>query len=338
MIRAPSLSSAAVNLRPLAHTDLVVSRLCLGTMPFGSQTDDATSLRMIDAALEAGVTFVDTANVYSAGRSEELVGKALRGRRDRVVLATKVANRMGDGPDEAGLSRAAIRRGLDDSLRRLDTDYVDVYYLHHPDYDVPTEETLEALDEAVRQGKVRYPATSNYAAWQVVEMLAIAEREGYAPARITQPLYNLIARGLEQEYMPMAARLGVSTIVYNPLAGGLLTGKQRRGEPLDGTRFDRERHRLGATYLDRYWHDETFDAVDALGAIAREAGLSLVELAFAWLLHHTSVDCVILGASRPDQLEQNLAAAENGPLPPDVVAECDRVWHRLRGVAPQYNR
>lgn len=322
----------------LAQTELSVSRACLGTMPFGSQTDDETSLRMIDQALDAGIDFIDTANVYSAGRSEELVGKALRGRRDRVVLATKVRSRMGDGPDEGGLSPVAIRRALDDSLRRLETDYVDVYYLHAPDYDVPIEESLGAVDEAVRAGKVRYPASSNYSAWQVCELQWIAERKGFRPATVTQPMYNLLARGIEQEYLPMAVRLGVSTVVYNPLAGGLLTGKHTPDAPLPGSRFDRGGHRLGQTYVDRYWHAADFDAVAALSSIADEAGRSLVELALAWLLHHTPVDCVILGASKPEQLDENLRALESGPLPADVVDRCDAVWRALRGVVPQYNR
>jgi aryl-alcohol dehydrogenase-like predicted oxidoreductase len=332
------LSSAAVDRRTLAHTDLVVSRACLGTMPFGSQTDEQTSLRMIDLALDAGVDFFDTANVYSAGRSEQILGKALRGRRDQVVLATKVRSRMGDGPDEAGLSRAAIRRALDDSLRRLATEYVDVYYLHQPDDNVPIEESLGALDEAVQQGKVRYPASSNYSGWQVCEMLWIAERARYRPAWITQPMYNLLARGIEQEYLPMAAQFGVSTVVYNPLAGGLLTGKQRREAPLAGSRFDRSGHRLGETYLDRYWHDADFDAVAELGSLAESTGRPLIELAFAWLLHHTPIDCVVVGASSTEQLEQNLSALASGPLTQDVLDACDRVWSRLRGVAPQYNR
>jgi len=295
-------------------------------------------LRMIDQALDFGVDFLDTANVYSGGRSEELVGMALRGRRDRVVLATKVRSRMGDGPDEGGLSRRAIHRALDDSLRRLDTDYVDVYYLHAPDYEVAIEESLAALDEAVEAGKIRYPASSNYSAWQVCEMQWIAQRQGYRPATVTQPMYNLLARGIEQEYFPMAERLGVSTVVYNPLAGGLLTGKHAPDAPLPGSRFDRSGHRLGETYVDRYWHGADFDAVAALGSIAHEAGRSPVELALAWLLHHTPVDCVILGASRPEQLDENLRALESGPLPADAVAQCDEVWKTLRGVVPQYNR
>ena len=324
--------------RVLPGTDLNVSRAALGTMPFGSQTDEATSLRMIDQAIDAGVTFIDTANVYSGGRSEEIVGKAIRGRRDELVLATKVRNAMGEGPDDVGLSRTAIGRALDESLRRLGVDHVDLYYLHQPDYDVAIEETLEALDEAVRAGKVRYPASSNYAAWQVVEMLAIADRKGYRRAAVNQSMYNLLARGLDPEFLPMAKRMDVATVVYNPLAGGLLTGKQSREAPIAGSRFDGATHRLGDQYLSRYWYDSLFDAVEELRALAARCDRSLVALALGWILHHTPIDCIILGASRPEQLTENLAALDTGPLPDEVVAACDALWQSLRGVTPPYNR
>jgi aryl-alcohol dehydrogenase-like predicted oxidoreductase len=327
-----------VQYRDLEGTDLTVSRAALGTMPFGSQTDEETSLRMIEQAIEGGVNFIDTANVYSAGRSEEIVGKAIRSRRDEIVLATKVRNPMGEDPELTGLSRKAIRRALDDSLRRLGVSHVDLYYLHQPDYEVAIEESLEAMDEAVRAGKVRYPASSNYAAWQVVEMFSIAGREGYLPARLTQPMYNLLARSLEAEYLPMAERMGVSTIVYNPLAGGLLTGKQSRETPLPGSRFDRSTHRLGDQYLDRYWYEAIFDAVEELRSLAERCGRSLIALALGWLLHHTPADCVILGASRPEQLAENLAALDAGKLPADALEACDAVWRSLHGVTPAYNR
>jgi aryl-alcohol dehydrogenase-like predicted oxidoreductase len=307
-------------------------------MPFGTQTDEATALRMIETAIDAGVDFIDTANVYGAGRAESIVGKALRGRRDQVVVATKVHDKMGEGPDEQGLSRAAIHRALDDSLKRLGMDYVDVYYLHAPDYGVPIEESLEAMDEAVRAGKVRYPATSNFSSWQVCETLWVSERNGYRPPTITQPMYNLLARGLEQEYLPMAERFGVSTVVYNPLAGGLLTGKQRRDAPVAGSRFDQDTNRLGSQYRKRYWSDAGFDAVELLSGVARDCGRSLGSLSLGWLLHHTPVDCIILGASRPEQLEENLRALEAGPLPAVALEACDRAWRELRGAGPAYNR
>lgn len=319
--------------RTLAHTDLTVSRACFGTMTFGSQADEAASIRMIAKCLEAGINFIDTANVYNKGASETILGKALKGRRNRVILASKVRGIMGEGPDQSGLSKRAILRAIDESLERLQTDHLDLYYLHQPDYSVPLEETLETVEQLVKQGKVRYPASSNYSGWQVCRMLWIAEMRSYKPAYVTQPMYNLLARGIEQEYLPMTKEFGVSTVVYNPLAGGLLTGKQKRGTPLSGTRFDNN-----AMYLTRYWYDAYFDAVDELMGIARAAGRSPVSLALSWLLNHTSADCVILGASRLEQLEENLRALNDGPLPADTVTACDQVWAKLRGVTPQYNR
>lgn len=317
----------------LRHTDLTVSRVCLGTMTFGGQTDIDEAARLVDHCLDSGVNFFDTANIYNKGASETILGRILRGRRSGVVLASKVRGKMGDGPNESGLSRVAIMRALDDTLRRLGTDYLDLYYLHQPDYDVPLEESLDAIDRLVRLGKVRWPASSNYASWQVCRMLWLAETHSYKPACVTQPMYNLIARGIEQEYLPMAKEFGVSTVVYNPLAGGLLTGKQQREAPIPGTRFDNNQ-----LYLDRYWHPAYFDAVDRLGAIAASVGRSLVSLALNWLLHHSPADCLILGASRLDQISENLRAAEEGPLPEDAVAACDQVWADLRGITPKYNR
>ncbi len=319
--------------RKLAGTDLAVSRVCFGTMTFGSQADEAAAWRMIDRCLECGVNFFDTANIYNRGAAEEITGRALKGRRDKVVLASKVRNKMGEAAEDGGLSRAAIMKAVEGSLRRLGTDYLDLYYLHHPDYSVPIEETLAAMQELVRAGKVRYPASSNYAAWQVCRMLWIAEKNGYTPARVTQPMYNLLARGIEQEFVPMCRELGASTVVYNPLAGGLLTGKQRREAPIAGSRFD-----ANQLYLGRYWHPAYFDAVDEVRSIAERTGRSMVSLSLNWLLHHSAADCVILGASRIEQLDENLAAIAEGALPEDAVAACDGVWAKLRGVTPKYNR
>jgi len=184
--------------RTLPKTGLKVSRLSFGTMTFGAQTDEASARRIVDCCLDAGINFIDTANVYNRGLAETLVGKTLKGRRDKVILASKVRGKMGDAPDEEGLSRAAMRKAIDASLQRLGTDYVDLYYLHQPDYAVPIEETLETMEELVRAGKVRFPAVSNYAAWQVEEILWICEKRGYHPYFVSQPMYNLIARGLRR--------------------------------------------------------------------------------------------------------------------------------------------
>ncbi|MBZ5515875.1 MAG: aldo/keto reductase [Acidobacteriia bacterium] len=320
--------------RTPVHTDLKVSRVSLGTMTFAAQTDEATAFRMVDRCLDAGVNFFDTANVYNQGESEVLLGKTLAGRRNKVILATKVRSKMEAAPEETGLSRSAILRAINSSLRRLQTDYVDLYYLHMPDASVPIEETLAALDELVRAGKVRYPAVSNYAAWQVAEIHCLAEKRGYKPPHVSQPMYNLLARGVEDEYLPFCKRFGVAVVPYNPLAGGLLTGKHSRERgPVQGTRFDGNR-----LYLDRYWHADDFAAVEELQSVAQEAGKTLVELAFQWLLSQPMVDSIILGASRLEQLEENLKACEGGPLDAAVLARCDAVWKRLRGVTPKYNR
>jgi aryl-alcohol dehydrogenase-like predicted oxidoreductase len=320
--------------RTLPNTDLKVSRVSFGTMTFGSQADEAAAGTMIDRCLDAGINFIDTANIYNKGVSETIVGKLLKRRRDKVVLATKVRGKMGDGPDESGLSRAAIRKAIDSSLDRLQTDYVDLYYLHQPDYDVPIEETLAAMDELVKAGKVRYPAISNYAAWQVAEIHCISQKNGYKPPFISQPMYNLLARAIEDEYLPFCKRYGVAVVPYNPLAGGLLTGKQtRESKPVAGSRFDGNK-----MYLDRYWHNDDFAAVEALKSVARDAGKTLVELALQWVLSQDQVDSVILGASRLEQLEENLKVCEGPCLAGDVLAKCDDVWGRLRGVTPKYNR
>jgi 1-deoxyxylulose-5-phosphate synthase len=322
--------------RTLPNTGLSVSRICFGTMTFGAQVDEPAAARIFDRCLDAGVNFFDTANVYNAGESERILGRLMAGRRDRIVLASKVRGKMGEAPHEQGLSRAAIMEAIERSLERLATDYLDIYYLHQPDYTVPIEETLEAMDSLVRAGKVRCVATSNYAAWQVCRIHALCEKNGWAVPHVSQPMYNLLARGVEAEYLPMCRELGVSTVVYNPLAGGLLTGKHSGQAPVAGSRFDNPQ--LGRMYMDRYWHPSQLDAVERLRAAGAAAGRSPVSVALNWLLHHTAADCVILGASRIEQLEENLRALDEGPLPAAVLEECDGVWEALGGVAPKYHR
>ncbi|MGH9355842.1 MAG: aldo/keto reductase, partial [Terriglobia bacterium] len=316
------------------HTDLKVSRAAFGTMTFGSQTGEAEARRMIDRCLDAGIHFLDTANVYNDGQSEVILGKALEGRRDKVILATKVCNKMGEAPDESGLSRAAIHKAIDASLKRLRTDYVDLYYLHLPDRNTPIEETLAAMDELVHAGKVRYPAVSNYAAWQVAEIHCICQKRGYKAPHVSQPMYNLLARGIEEEYVSFCKRFEIAMAPYNPLAGGLLSGKYSGVRtPIEGARFDNN-----PMYQKRYWHEDYFAAVEELKEIAADADKTLVELSLQWLLAQPQVDSVILGASRPEQLEEDIRACDGGHLPADVLARCDAVWKRLRGTTPKYNR
>jgi len=207
-----------MEIRTLNQTNLTVSRVALGTMTFGAQVDEAAAGSLVNCFLDQGLNFIDTANVYNGGEAEKIVGKVLQGRRDRVVLATKVGIKMGEAPDLGGLSRSAIVKGIEDSLMRLRTDYVDLYYLHQPDYDVPLEESLEAADHLVRAGKVRFLGASNYAGWQVCQMLSLAEKKNWQPVRVAQPLYNLIARGIEQEFLPMCREFGLATIAYKQVS------------------------------------------------------------------------------------------------------------------------
>lgn len=317
----------------LPGTALQVSRLCMGTMTFGSQVDEAGSLAMVNMTLDAGINFFDTANVYNAGRSEEIMAKAMAGRRDKFVLATKVRGKMGDGPDEQGLSRAAILKQCDESLRRLKTDFIDVYYMHMQDHAVPIEESLEALESLVKAGKVRYPAVSNFGAWQILEMQHTAAANAWTPVHICQPMYNLVARNIEAELLPMAQKHDVSTFVYNPLAGGLLTGKHVSNEAIKGSRFDGNK-----MYRDRYWYDEQFEAVTELSFAAGESGRSLISIALNWILHHTTATGLILGASQMRHLTANIAATKEGPLDAATLEACENVWKRLRGVTPEYIR
>ena len=258
------------------RTGLQVSRLCLGTMTFGLQCDEPTSFAILDAAAEAGITFLDTADVYPlggtaeiAGRTEEIVGKWLRGKRDRFIVATKCSGKMGPAPWQQGTSRKHVLEAIDASLKRLGTDYVDLYQIHHHDATTPTDETLEAFDAVVRSGKARYIGCSNYHAYRVARALGRSEALGLAKFVSVQPRYNLLFRQIERELLPLCEEEGLAVMPYNPLAGGLLTGKHKRSAPPpQGTRFT-----LGAAggmYTERYWKDREFDAVDALTALARE--------------------------------------------------------------------
>ena len=319
----------------VADTDLELSKVCLGTMTFGSQVTEAEAARMVDFALERGVNFIDTANVYNGGLSEEITGRILGARRSQIVLATKVRGNMGAGEDAyGGLSRESILRAVDDSLKRLGTDYIDVYYLHQPDATVDIYETIRAMNELVAAGKVRWIGTSNYAAWQMAEMAEISENLEFQAPKVAQPMYNALARGIEQEYLACTQRYNVTNVCYNPLAGGLLSGKHslERG-PLPGGRFDGNQR-----YLKRFWHQEYFQAVEALERVADGLGIALAEMALRWLCHREGADCVILGASKFAHLEQNLEASQSGPLPDDALRACDEIWGALRGPTPQYNR
>ncbi|HSB86528.1 MAG TPA: aldo/keto reductase [Ilumatobacteraceae bacterium] len=316
------------------RTGLKVSRLCLGTMTFGYQCDADTSFAIMDAASEAGITFLDTADVYPLGappdqfgRTEEIVGQWLGARRDRFILATKCHFPTGPMPWDAGNSRKNIMRALDASLRRLGTDYVDLYQLHSWDENTPIDETLQALDDVVRSGKVRYIGCSNFLAYQLARSIGRAEVLGTAGFASVQPRYNLLFRENERELFPLCSEEGIAVIPYNPLAGGFLSGKHQRGAPTEGGRFT-----LGwaaGRYQERYWHSQMFAMVDELRPMAEQAGVSMATLAVQWVLANPVITSPIIGASRPDQLADSVAAA-NSPIDASLKAKIDELTYEFR--------
>lgn len=322
-----------MDLKYLPRAGIQLSALTLGTMMFGGQTDESESLRIMDLAFERGVNSYDTANVYNQGESERIVGKGLKGRRDRVILATKVYGQMGKDPNDMGLSRRNILAAAEASLRRLDSDYIDIYYLHRPDEHTPVEESLNAVDSLIREGKVRYVGISNFAAWQAADVLHISNRLGCSAPVITQNVYNLLTRGIEGELLPFLRAHPMGMAVYNPIAGGLLAGKHHADRPEDNTRFA-----LNKVYYQRYWSQENFDAVERLRTIAGENDLSLLQLAYKWLAMRPEVSTIICGVSKLAQLEENLGLLEGPALNEQTLAACDDLWQQLAGTRFAYNR
>jgi aryl-alcohol dehydrogenase-like predicted oxidoreductase len=300
--------------RQLGHSGLRVSSLTLGTMTFGGRdkfanvgtTDVEGATRQIDMCLEAGINLIDTADVYSGGLSEEIVGRALRGRRERVLLATKARMPMGEGPNDAGLSRHHLIRACEASLRRMGTDYIDLYQVHEWDGATPLEETLGALDHLVSSGKVRYIGCSNYAGWHVMKALGISERRGLQRFVSQQIYYSLQARDAEYELVPVALDQGVGILVWSPLAGGLLSGKYRRGQ--EGP--EGSRHLTDWNEPPVRNEDQVYDIVDALVEIAEGHGVSPAQVALAWTLGRPGVASLVIGARTDEQLADNLRAAD----------------------------
>jgi aryl-alcohol dehydrogenase-like predicted oxidoreductase len=316
--------------RSLGRTGLKVSEICLGTMTFGKQADEGESFAIMDAAAEAGVNFMDAADVYpvggtleTVGRTEEIVGKWLKGKRDHFVLATKCTFPTGSGPNDRGSSRRHILQAVDASLTRLQMDYIDLYQMHRVDETTPMEETLRTLDDLVRVGKVRYVGVSNYPAWRIALMLGIADRHGWELLASVQPRYNLLFRDIEEEIAPLCQHAGLGILPYNPLAGGFLTGRYKKGaEPEEGTRFTLPR--AGQIYRQRYWHDAQFEAVDRLRDFFEPRGRSLAQVALAWVLDQPGITSTILGASRAEQLEQTLPAVAL-KLSAEELAFCNQI-------------
>jgi len=324
-----------VDYRPLGRTGIRVSPLCLGAMMFGGKTSPADSAAIIDRALDAGINFIDTANVYNQGRSEEAVGEALQrnGRRSQVILATKVHGRMGDDPNAMGNTRRHIIEQCEASLRRLKTDWIDLYQVHRPQPDVPIDETLRALDDLVRSGKVRYIGSSTFAAWQLVESLWVAKEYGLERFVCEQPPYNLLDRRIERELLPMAQAYGFGIIPWSPLAGGLLTGKYRRNAPPPE---DSRYANLDANPLyRRRMNDAIWDVIEPLESLAREKGTTISRFALAWCIHQPGVTSPIIGPRTMEQLEDNLGALEVTITDEDRKA-IDRIIPPGTHVAPYY--
>jgi aryl-alcohol dehydrogenase-like predicted oxidoreductase len=290
--------------RRLGQTGLKVSPLCLGTVNFPDRTPYEEAAKIIHHALDAGINFIDTANVYSQGRSEEAVGKALKGRRQEVVLATKVRGQMGDGPNDVGLSRRHILEAVDGSLRRLQTDHIDLYQLHQPDADTPIEETLSALTDIVRAGKVRYIGTSNFAAWQIAHANGLSALHGWERFVSEQPQYSLLNRHVEAELVPFANAHGVAILPWSPLAGGLLSGRYRIDTPTPaGSRRDAEFWMPGPDQIDR-----RLALVERLAGLAAEIDVPLSQFALSWVVHRPGVTSPIIGPRTMEHLQDNLAA------------------------------
>ncbi len=328
--------------RNLGTCGLKVSEICLGTMTFGSQADEATSIEIVDLALDGGVTFFDTADGYGQGASERILGKALKGRRRDTVVATKVFNPMGPGPNDSGMSRVHIMNAIEDSLRRLQMDYVDLYYIHHVDIQTPLEEMLRAMDDLVRQGKVRYVACSNYEAWRLSEALWLSELNGWERFVAYQPQYSLVVRDIEQELVPLCRHRGLGIVPWAPLASGFLTGKFKPGErKATGSRADR-----GWAWFGRFFAENADETLTALLEVAAELGKSPAQVALRWVLEQPGITAPIAGVRTVDQLRDNLGATgwrlegealarlnEVSFLPPRYPASFEANQHVRRAAA-----
>lgn len=318
--------------RQLGRSGLKVPVLSLGTGTFGGtteffgrwgKTDVEEARKMVDISLEAGINFFDTADVYSQGNSEAILGQALQGRRDQVLISTKATFSMGSGPNDKGSSRYHLTKALEDSLRRLNTDYIDVYFMHGFDALTPVEETLSTLNDFVKSGKVRYIGASNFSGWHVMKSLATSDRYGWARYVAYQGYYSLIGRDYEWELMPLALDQGFGTMVWSPLGWGRLTGKIRRGQPMSDGRIQQGGAVGGPPVADEL----LYDVVDALDSIAQETGKTIAQVAINWLLQRPSVSNVVIGARTPEQLQQNLGAI-GWQLTSEQVARLDKASYQ----------
>ncbi len=316
----------------IENTAIELPELSLGTMTFGGQTSESDSFAIMDYAFEHGITLFDTANIYNGGASEAVVGKWLKSRKKEITLVTKVGYQSG-GLTGVSLRSDVIRNEIEASLTRLQAEHVELYYLHAPDYDTDISESLEVMAKLIEEGKIGSYGISNYAAWQIADLLAVCEREGYPKPVITQNVYNLITRAIEPELLPFLKNHPMSLTVYNPIAAGLLSGKHTRTKALEGSRLADNK-----IYKGRYWTEANLNSVEKLRAIADEAGLSLLELAMKWCLTNPKVNSILTGVSKLEQLKQNVASIKGNKLTSDVLKACEVVWEEHTGKPFEYNR
>jgi len=321
--------------RKLGKTGIMVSTIAIGAMTYGTQINETLGVKLIQSALDIGINFFDTADRYPG--SEEIIGKAVKGRRDTAIIATKVGSPAGRGftgdvdPNEHGLSRKHIMRQVEGSLKRLNTDYIDLYYCHFPDYDVPIEDTLNTLNDLVQQGKVRYIGCSNFTAWQLCKALGISERYNLARFQCIESPYNLLTRDIEWELVGACDSEKVGICVYNPLAGEMLTSRHEFGKPPAEGRFTMSD--IGKRYMERYWSEMNFQAVDRFKKLAAEHGCTMPQFAIAWILNNETITSVLSGLITMEQLTEN-AAAVDIKLTPEEIKICDEVWSIFR--PPRY--
>jgi 1-deoxyxylulose-5-phosphate synthase len=344
------MMNVTMKYKNLGKTGLKVSTVCLGTMTFGTQVAEPEAVKVIKGALDAGINFLDTAPIYSGTRAEEIVGRAIKGDRHFVILATKVGpptlsgslpgglpGGQGKPPriNDGGLSRKNVMKALEDSLKRLQTDYVDIYYAHEPDYNTPVEETLRAFDEMVKQGKVRYLGCSNVSAWYASKAIRVSEARNLFKYECIQPPYNLITRDIETELLPFCTDDGLGVCPYNPLAGEMLTGRHEFGKPPAEGRFTLPG--MGQGYLTRYWSETNFKAVDILKQLAKARGVTLPQFALGWILNNPAITSVLSGSISLEQLTENMAAVDI-KLTAEELKACDEVWQMFRPKRYSYYR
>ncbi len=317
-------------------TGLKVAPLAFGTMTIGDRLDRGAAFKVLNCAVERGVNFFDCANMYNAGEAERIVGAWIkeRGLRDQIVLSSKVRYEVGDDPLSIGLTPKVVMREIQRSLERLQTDYIDIYFLHQADDDTPIELTLRCVDDLISSGKVRYLGMSNFAAWQVVQAVQYCRENSWTRPTVLQSIYNAITRGLENEMLPMAKHYDLGVCVYNPLAGGLLTGKHSvEGQAAPGSRFESNQ-----LYRERYWDSRQRTCAASLAKLAKDSGRSPVELAIRFIMDQPGIHVTLLGATKLEQLEQCLDVFDASPLTGDEIKACDKIWNELHGPVPAYWR